>query len=64
MLDEKVTEPTQPDWAASIFFALKKGRSPHFCDDYRTLNAVSVEDLYRVPCMAECIDFLEDATVF
>jgi len=35
-----------------------------FCVDYRQLNEVKVREVYPLPCMDECIDFLGDAKVF
>jgi len=35
-----------------------------FCVNYRRLNEVRVRDVYPLPRMHDCIDYLRDAKVF
>ena len=64
MLDLKVIEPSNSEWAAPIVFAPKKDGSLRLCIDYRRLNAATIRNSYPIPRIHECIDSLGDATVF
>lgn len=44
MLDARVIEPTQSEWASPIVIALKYDCSNRFCGDYRRRNAVTLRD--------------------
>lgn len=50
--------------AAPIVFTLKKDWFLRFCERYRKPNVVTKRDLYPIPQMEECTDFLGEAVVF
>jgi RNase H-like domain found in reverse transcriptase/Reverse transcriptase (RNA-dependent DNA polymerase) len=64
MLKAEVIEPSTSEWAIPIVLVTKPDGSTRFCVDYRRLNAVTVRDLYPLPCMDECIDSLGEAKIF
>lgn len=44
MLETKVIELAEMEWATAIVFASKKDGSPRLCVDYQKLNAVAAHD--------------------
>lgn len=64
VLAEKVKEPATTERAALVIFAAKKNGSLRFCVDYRKMTVVTILDSYTLLCMDECIEILEEATVF
>lgn len=64
MLEQKVIEPAQTEWAAPRILATKKDGIIRFYVDNRRLDALTARDSYRIPRMDECIDLLGEATVF
>lgn len=63
MIEQKVDELTQADWASSIMFTLKKDRTLRFPVDYSKLNAVPIWDEHSISWMDDCIKTLGDATI-
>ena len=60
MLDAKVIEPSQSEWASRPVLVQKKDRSWHYCIKFRGLNAVTTRDAYPLRLIEECIDSLAD----
>jgi len=57
-------EPSSAEWAFPVVLVPKPDRTMRFCVDHRQLNEGTVRDVYPLPRMDECIDFLGDAKVF
>jgi len=64
MLDLGVIEPSDAAWSFSAVVVPKPGGHFRFCADYRRLNERTFKDVYPIPRMDDCLDFLGDATVF
>ena len=64
MLDQKVIEPAQSEWASPVVIAPKKDGSLRFCVDHRKLNDLTVKDSYPLRRMDECLNTLGNAKVF
>ncbi|MBR7801839.1 hypothetical protein KDM90_17660, partial [Undibacterium sp. FT137W] len=64
MLKMDVIEPSDGEWAFPVVVVPKPGGHFRFCVDYRRLNEMTVKDVYPIPRMDDCIDFLGDATLF
>jgi len=62
--DLGVIEPSKAEWAFPVVLVPKPDGTMRFCVDYRQLNEVTVRDVYPLPSMDDCIDFLKDAKVF
>jgi len=62
--DLAVIVPSSAEWAFPVVLVPKPGGPMWFCVDYRQLNEVTVRDVYPLPRMDDCIDFVEDAKVF
>lgn len=62
MLEQKVIELPQNEWAAPIVFAPKKDGTMRFCYDYMRLIALETRDLYPISCVEEWIESLGKAT--
>ena len=60
MLDAKVIEPSQSEWALPPVLVRNKDGSWRYCIDIRGLNAVTTRDAYPLPLIGECIDSLAD----
>lgn len=59
MLARKVFEPAQTECPSPILIILEEDETLGFWVDCNGLNAVTSRDLYRLPRMGECINFLE-----
>lgn len=64
MLAMDVTQPAQTEWASHIVFLYKKNLALRVCADHCNLKAVRICDSYPISRMNECIDGLDDATIF
>jgi len=56
--------PSSAEWAFPVVLVPKPDGTMRFCVDYRQLNKVTVQDVYPLPRMEDCIDVLGDAKVF
>lgn len=64
MLDQEVIEPATTEWAGPIVFAPKRDGTVQLRVDYIRLNSVTQSDLYPIPCMDLCTDYIWESTVF
>eukprot|EP00170_Pyropia_yezoensis_P000121 contig_1019_g122 len=64
MLKMDVTEPSDGEWAFPVGVVPKPGGHFRFCVNDRRLNEVTSKEVYPIPRMDDCIDFLGDATLF
>jgi len=62
--DLGVIEPSSAEWAFPGVLVPKLDGTMPFCVDYFRLNEVTVQDVYPLPRMDDCIDLLGDAKVF
>jgi len=62
--DLGVIEPSSAEWAFPVVLVPKPDGTMRFCVDYRQLNEVTVRDVYPLPRMDDCIEFLGDSRVF
>jgi len=62
--DLGVIEPSSAEWAFPVVLVPKPEGTMQFCVVYSRLNEVAVRDVYPLPRMDDCIDFLGDARVF
>jgi len=56
-------EPSSAEWDFPVVLVPKSDRTMRFCVDYRRLNEVTERDVYPLPLMDNCTDFLGDAKV-
>jgi len=59
-----VIEPLRAEWAFPVVLVPKPDGTMRFCVKCRQPNAVTVRDVYPLPRMDDCIDFLGHAKVF
>ena len=64
MLEAKVIEPAQSEWANQVILVPKQDEKIRFRVDYRKLNALEVKDTYPLPRMDAFLDLLGHAKVF
>uniref|UniRef100_H3G6K9 Reverse transcriptase domain-containing protein n=1 Tax=Phytophthora ramorum TaxID=164328 RepID=H3G6K9_PHYRM len=58
MLNNEVIEPGEGAWGFPVVIVRKKDGSVRFCIDYRSLNAVTVKDVYPLPRVDETLEAL------
>ncbi|KAE8875887.1 hypothetical protein PF003_g39967 [Phytophthora fragariae] len=64
MLSNQVIEPGEGAWGFSVVIVRKKDGSVRFCIDYRSLNAVTVKDVYPLPRVDETLEALHGSQRF
>lgn len=64
MLQEEVIEQATTEWASPIFFAPMTGGSLRFFISYRTINDITIRDLYSLPRTDEYIGSLGNNRIF
>ena len=62
--DLGVIEPSSAEWAFPVVLVPKPDGTMRFRVDYRKLSEVTVRDVFPLPRMDDCIDFLGDAKWF
>ena len=60
--EQGVIEPSISPWSAPVVIAYRNGK-PHFCIDYRRLNAVTTPDEFPIPRQSEILSSLSGAQV-
>jgi hypothetical protein len=58
MLDTKVIQESNSDWASPPVLERKKDGGVHWCIDYRALNGVTRKDTFPLPSISQCLDQL------
>jgi transposase InsO family protein len=58
MLDAKVIEPSNSEWASAPVLVRKRDGKVRWCIDYRALNSVTVKDVFPLPLVEDCLDTL------
>ena len=64
LMEYDMIEPSKSPWACGVVMAKKKGGQLRFCCDFRYLNAVTIKDVYPIPCIDESLSKLGDAKFF
>ncbi|KAE9323043.1 hypothetical protein PF008_g17457 [Phytophthora fragariae] len=64
MLSNQVIEPGEGAWGFPVVIVRKKAGSVRFCIDYRSLNAVTVKDVYPLPRVDETLEALHGSQRF
>jgi hypothetical protein len=56
--------PRTSPWAAPVLFVEKKDGTKRMCNDYRSLNEVTIKNKYTLPRIEDLFDQLRGASVF
>jgi hypothetical protein len=64
LLDKGYIKPSSSSWGCLALFVKKKDEPLHLCMDYRSLNAVTIMNMYPLPRIDIVFDQLEGAQVF
>jgi hypothetical protein len=64
LLDKGFICPSSSPWGYSALFVSKKDKGLHLCVDYRLLNAVTIKNMYPLPCIDILFDQLAGGQVF
>ncbi|RDX97496.1 hypothetical protein CR513_19715, partial [Mucuna pruriens] len=64
MLTLRIIRPSINPYASPIILIKKKDGSWHFCDNYHTLNKITITNKFRIPDIYEFLDELVGATIF
>jgi hypothetical protein len=56
--------PSSSPWGASVLFVQKKDGSQRMCVDYRSLNDVTIKNMYPLPRIEDLFDQMRGARVF
>lgn len=59
-----VIEPAQSEWTSSIILIPQRNGTVCFCADYCLLNMATIQDIYALPRIDDCIDSFWKAQVF
>lgn len=64
LLDNKLIRPSYSNWASGITFAIREGRRPRLCGDYRYLNQKTIPDCYPIPNIENILLQFKGATIY
>ena len=64
LLDKEYIRPSASPWGSPVLFVKKKDGSMRMCIDYRSLNAVTVNNKYPLPRIDDLLDQLRKANFF
>jgi hypothetical protein len=64
LLDKENIRPSSSPWGCPALFVKKKDQSLRLCVDYRPLNAVTIKNMYLLPCINILFYQLAGAKVF
>ena len=64
MIDKGHIHPNSSPCVSPVFLVPKKDGTWHMCIDYRSLNKISVKNIYPLPHIDELIDNLKGAKFF
>jgi hypothetical protein len=64
LLDKGYIRPSTSPWGCSVLFVEKKDKELRLCVDYRSLNAVTIKNMYPLPRIDILFDQLAGPQVF
>jgi len=64
LLEVGYIRPSSSPWGASVLFVQKKDGSQRMCDDYRSLNDVTIKNTNPFPRIEDLFDQMRGARVF
>ena len=64
LLEKGFIRPSSSPWGCLAIFVKKKDGTLWMCVDYRPLNAVTIKNKYRLPCIDTLFDQLAGAKMF
>jgi hypothetical protein len=64
LLDKGYIRPSASPWGVPVIFVPKKDGTQRMCVDYRSLNEVTVKNMYPLPRIDDLFDQLKGACVF
>ena len=64
MKEQGVIEESLSSWCSPVVMKSKKDGSTRFCNDYRTLNAVTIKGSYPLPRFDDTLDRLAGKSWF
>jgi hypothetical protein len=64
LLEKGYIRPSTSPWVALVLFVDKKDGTKRMCIDYRSLNEVTVKNMYPLPRIEDLFDQLRGASVF
>jgi hypothetical protein len=64
LLDKGYIRHSASPWGAPVSFVLKKDGTQRMCMDYRSLNEITIKNMYPLPRIDDLFDQLKGAWVF
>jgi hypothetical protein len=64
LLEKGYIRPSTSPWAAPVLFVEKKDGTKRMCIGYRSLNEVTIKNMYPLPRIEDMFDQLRGASVF
>jgi hypothetical protein len=64
LLDKGYIRPSASPWGAPVIFVPKKDGTQRMCMDYRSLNEVTIKNMYPLPRIEGLFDQLKGACIF
>jgi hypothetical protein len=64
LLEKGYIRPSTSPWAALVLFMEKKDGTKRMCIDYKSLNEVTIKNMYPLPRIEDLFDQLRGASVF
>lgn len=64
LLKNRLIRPSYSSWSSGITFAVKEGKKPRLCGDYRYLNQYTIMDRYPIPNIENILLQFKGAKVY
>lgn len=64
MLEKDIIEPSSSSWASAYVLVKKKNGKMRFCVDYRRVNSMTKKNVYPLPRLDDCLDFMSNKVYF
>jgi hypothetical protein len=64
LLEKGYIRPSTSPWATPVLFVEKKDSTKRMCNDYRSLNELTIKNKYPLPIIEDLFDQLRGASVF